>query len=228
MDDAGAAAVGRQVVAQPFDDRVAIDGVPGDGVFPALDPALDLAPRITSGTAEVFETRLGQIHRMQIAEHVEEIEQLPARPIRAQVQSRRVFAADYQAADIVHQVEIAADDVVVVTEVQRNRAVGKHVFQRRENAELPRHVVGRFHLAAEWRPAQHPLLATAFQQISEIGMAARELFYFKFVGGRAEHGAQIIPQPLQRQFFSGPYAARLVFEIGSGHGGFQRQGLNDR
>ena len=53
----------------------------------------------------------------------------------------RIFSADNQTFNIGHQVEIAAKDFVILTEMNWRWSVGIDFLQSRENLKLSRHVM---------------------------------------------------------------------------------------
>ena len=88
---------------------------------------------------------------MQLTKHVKKIKQLLPDQIRRKVQIFRIIPPNNQPLDIIHQVKITANNAVIITKVQRGRAIGINVFNCRENPVFTRHIVGTLYPTAKRR-----------------------------------------------------------------------------
>ncbi|MCY1447071.1 hypothetical protein D9M71_636740 [compost metagenome] len=103
---------------------------------------------------------------------------------------RQLGAQDHPL-DPLHHIELGADHRFVGAVHVGFRAVGEAGVELVEDAELAAHVVGGLGLAAKGRTAQHEFPVGVFQQVGQVGSAARKLADARRTGEAGDIGLEV-------------------------------------
>ena len=117
--------------------------------------------------------------------------------------------AQDDASNRLHKVERSIENgkiVAIQNHFGRNRI---SLVQLGKHAIFAAHVMSRFNLAAEWRPAQHKFTTAPGHTIGQIRMTGGELLDRKRAG-TVEMPAEVRAEPGQIKFFPGSYGNRII------------------
>ena len=172
MGDGGPLLI-RRGAGQPFDQLVHLGDVAGLGRLVLLGPAADLALEVIARLAVIAKADRLVIHAMQRGQrHVHGIIDRAAL-LRGEIGQVRV--PEDPPLDKIHDVEPAADDLVIGAQRPHHRHRNVGIGQRRHDAEFPVHRMGRFQQLARRLSPQHIGLIRGVQPVGRIGLAALEL-----------------------------------------------------
>ena len=191
VDDAGGGIL-RHVVGEPARDVGEARHVPGAGARVALGPALDLAAHVAGTLAQIAQAGGIDVHRVQRHQLVDDGQTERAGGRLVEMHAARHAGARDQPAQPLHDVELAADDGVVVAVGDHLGHMGKCGSEPRLHPVLAPHVVRRRGLGARGRAAQDEVVGAVCQPVGPVGCAAAVLGDL----GRSLQTVDACPQPL--------------------------------
>ena len=180
MGDSDMAVIVRQMRGQPVGDRLQLGNALARRFPQLFGPARDLALEIVSGAAEIAETDLIGLHRMELRQCLGHAE-IEATPLGGRETGQGGIMED-AALQPLHQIERRAERLGIGMEEHGARHRHIRLRQRLKHTELAVDRMG----SAQDRPgrllAQNQATRSPIDEIGRIGLAAADAFEREFAG----------------------------------------------
>ena len=158
----------RHLVVEPAHHRLKITHILRAGLAEAITPAADLPLYVTCPPAQLVQARRPGIHPMQVHQLVNHVQAELAGVRLTELKTLRKILAQDDALQAFHHIEIATQNVVIITDGDDVGHVRIDRLQSLHHLCLTQHIVGRFGDLAKRGPTENVGMVSVIHLVGQV------------------------------------------------------------